>query len=80
VADPEPALADGIEDGLRAGTVEDCGRRRVDHQQPLVGVDHDMALATDRLLVRVVAALRPRRQSLDGLAAGHAGAGVGLVA
>ena len=30
--DPRPALADGIEDRLRAGAVGDVGGRQIDHQ------------------------------------------------
>lgn len=33
---PGPALADGIQDYLRAGAIGDVGRRQVNHQQTLL--------------------------------------------
>lgn len=68
VLDPRPALADGVEDHLRAGAVRDIGRRQVDHQQPAVGVDHHVPLAAHRLLAGVVAAAGDRRRRFHGLA------------
>src|SRR6516162_1039157 len=46
--DPWPALADGTEDHLGASAVGEIGRGQIEHQQPSVGIDHDMPLATDR--------------------------------
>lgn len=37
VLEPRPALADGIDDGLRSGAVRHIGRCKVDHQPPPVG-------------------------------------------
>lgn len=58
---PRPAFADGVENGLRANAV---GGRQIDRQQPPIGIDRDMALAADNLLVRVVTPCS-RLRSLD---------------
>ena len=50
VFDPRPALADRVEDDLRASAISNIRCRQVDHEQPPVGVDRDMALAADNLL------------------------------
>ena len=67
---PWPAFADRIEDRLRSGAVGDVGGRQIDHQQPPVGVDRDMALAADDLLAGVIAA-RLAMQRFDRLAVDH---------
>jgi hypothetical protein len=54
--DPWPALADRIQDRLGAGAVSDVRGREIDDQQPAIGVDGNVALAADDLLVRVIAA------------------------
>lgn len=54
VLDPRPALADGVKDRLRSGAVRDVGGRQTNHQEPSVGVDRDVPLASDDLLARVV--------------------------
>ena len=70
--DPWPALADLIEDHLRAGAVGDVGGGQVDHEEPAVGVDRDVALASDDLLAGVVAASLGAGR-LDALAVDDAG-------
>lgn len=52
-----PALADTLQYDLGAGAVGNVGRREVDHQEPPVGVDGDVALAARDLLARVIAPL-----------------------
>ena len=61
VLQPWPALADRIEDHLSARAVGNIGGGQVDHQQPAIGIDGDMALAADNLLAGVIAALAGRR-------------------
>lgn len=57
VLHPRPALADAVEDCLRAGAVGDVGRGKVHHEQPTIGVDSDMPLASNDLLGSIEAAL-----------------------
>lgn len=76
--DPWTALADGLEDHLRAGAAGDVGRREIDHQQPPISVDRDVAIALDLLLGRIIASLNARRRCLDGVAVDKAGAQAGL--
>jgi len=71
VLDPGPALADRMQDDLRAGAIGDVRRRQVDHQKPPVSVDRDVALAADDLFGRVVAPLLGGRR-LHRLAVDHA--------
>jgi hypothetical protein len=65
--DPRPALADRIEDHLSAGAVGDISGRQVEHEQPAVGIDGDMAFAAGDLLAGVIAAF-PGCRSFHGLA------------
>ena len=69
--DPRPAFADRIEDLSRAGAVGDIRRREVHHEQAAVGIDGDVALATDELLGAVVTTGGSRRRCLDGLSCSH---------
>ena len=68
VLEPRPALADGIEDHLRAGAVGEARRGEIDHQQATVGIHRHMPLASDRLLGGIIAPPRSRRRRLDRLA------------
>lgn len=52
--DPRPALAHALQNRLGTGAVGDIGGRQIDHQKPPIGIDGDVALAADNLLVRVV--------------------------
>ena len=61
---PWPALADGVENGLRADAVGDVCRRQVDHEQPPVCIHRNVALATNDLLARIETPCR-RMWSLD---------------
>ena len=54
--DPRPTFADRVQYRLRAGAVSNIGRRQVHHQKAAIGIDCDVALATDDLLVGIVAA------------------------
>lgn len=56
VLEPRPSLSHSIEDRLCPGTVGDVRRDEVDHQQSTIGVDGDVALSFNGLLVRVIAA------------------------
>ena len=51
--EPGPALSDDGDDVLRACAVGYVGGRKVDHQQPAIGVDGDVTLGPDDLLARV---------------------------
>ncbi len=64
---PRPAFADRIEDHLGACGIGDIGGGQVDHQEPPIGVDGDMAFAAHDLLPGVVASLFGARR-LDRLA------------
>jgi hypothetical protein len=63
-----PAIANGFEDHLRAGAVGEVRRGEIDQQPPPVGIHRHIALAPDRLLGGVVAALRTWRRRFDPLA------------
>src|SRR5665648_559227 len=71
--DLRPALADGIEDRLRAGAVGDVGGRQIDHQEAAIGVDSNVPVAAHYLLGRAIASLGGQRR-LDRLAVEDAGA------
>lgn len=64
---PGPALAHRVEDQLSARAVGDVSCCQIQHEQASVGVDRDVALASDDLLTRIVAP-RFRLGRLDGLA------------
>ncbi len=49
---PGPTFADAVQDRLSPGAVGDIGRRQVDHQQPPIRIDGDVALAADNLFRR----------------------------
>src|SRR4051794_9803456 len=65
--DPWPSLADRAQDRLSAGAVGDIRCGQVHHQQPAVGVDSNVALASDVFFVASITANACRR-SFDGLA------------
>lgn len=52
--EPGPALAHAIEHQLRPGAVGDVGGCEIDHQQAAIGIDRDVALASNDLLAGVV--------------------------
>src|SRR3954468_13830362 len=54
VLHPGPALADSVQNRLCAGAIADVGRGQVDHQQPPVGVNRDVAFAPHEFLARVI--------------------------
>lgn len=76
--DPWPGLADSVEDHLRAGDVREVGWPEIEHQQPPISVDRNVALAPNRLLGRIIALLGARRIYLDGLAVDNTGARAGF--
>ncbi len=76
--DSWPALADSVEDHLRAGAVRDVGWPEIDHQRLPVSVDYNVALAPNHLLGRVIASLSARRICLDGRAVDNTGARAGF--
>lgn len=69
---PGPALADRIQDHLRARAVGDVGRGQIDHQQTSVRIHGNMPLAPDDLLAGVITSCL-RMRCLDALAVDHPG-------
>src|SRR3974390_276293 len=67
---PRPAFADRVEDRLRSGAVRDIGGCQIDHQQPPVRIDRDMALSANDFLSGVVATRLAMRR-FDRLAIDH---------
>src|SRR5450631_785604 len=74
---PGPALAHAIQDRLSPGAVGDVGGGEIDHQEPPICIDGDVALSADNLLAGVVSPGFSLR-SLDRLAVDHASGGAGL--
>ena len=74
VLQPWSVLADSIEEHLRSCGIGDIGGGHVDHQQPTIGIDSNMALAANDLLSRIVAARFGARR-FDRLAVDKARAG-----
>lgn len=73
VLDPGPALADRGQDHLDARAVGDTRWRQIDHEQPAIGVDRDVTVASDDLLGTIQAALGLGCRCPFGLAVENAG-------
>lgn len=80
VAQPGPAVANGLEDEFGPGRVLNVGRARFDHQQASTRIDRNVALASPGSLGRIVAATARRIRGLDRLAVQRARRGARLTA